>query len=342
MRKLMLVLVMLLGGCGEVDEQTTINNIDSKHESVECNEGDSNLMLDALMNTKMLNNIEYYAVEGFNFKLNFESLVKVNPILFNWDVSTNYGSHNNFSYEVLPKNDGDIDINISIRSPFSESIIDNNSYKINVSNGVTSNIDVMFVGDSTTNHGFYTNELINITDKVTLIGTRGQGLNKHEGRSGWTVSKYINDEESPFVFDGVLDVTRYLSETANYSDLVIFNLGINDIFSSKSETDYINRESVFINGLKEFQRQFESNGIEFAVAITIQANDQTSFGVDYGARYKKWLYDSNLHRLNQAVIDNFDNVIALNVSEWKDSVHPTEAGYKDIAHSFYYYLANKY
>lgn len=54
--------------------------------------------------------------------------------------------------------------------------------------------NVLVIGDSYVNSGAITQRLLDIstTDalKTTLIGTRGAGTNKHEGRGGWKVSDY--------------------------------------------------------------------------------------------------------------------------------------------------------
>jgi lysophospholipase L1-like esterase len=52
----------------------------------------------------------------------------------------------------------------------------------------------MFVGDSLTQAGTYTGEVVTIAGSdvmgVSLIGTRGAGSNKHEGRGGWRVDDF--------------------------------------------------------------------------------------------------------------------------------------------------------
>lgn len=64
---------------------------------------------------------------------------------------------------------------------------------------------VVFIGDSLVNAGTITQTLLEIADPdamdVTLIGTRGSGLNKHEGRGGFTVDDYTTVGRTYYQFD---------------------------------------------------------------------------------------------------------------------------------------------
>jgi len=68
--------------------------------------------------------------------------------------------------------------------------------------GVTKN--VLMIGDSLTQDGTITQTLIDIaaTDVmgVNLIGTRGTGANKHEGRGGWTINDYATVGRTFYLF----------------------------------------------------------------------------------------------------------------------------------------------
>jgi lysophospholipase L1-like esterase len=68
--------------------------------------------------------------------------------------------------------------------------------------GTTKN--VLMIGDSLTQAGMITQTLIDIaaTDVmgVNLIGTRGTGANKHEGRGGWTINDYATVGRTFYLF----------------------------------------------------------------------------------------------------------------------------------------------
>ena len=78
---------------------------------------------------------------------------------------------------------------------------------------------VLMIGDSLVNAGTITQTLLDIaaTDVmgVTLVGTRGTGLNKHEGRGGWKVSDYATVGPTYYSFNvsGVTTVPQINSTT---------------------------------------------------------------------------------------------------------------------------------
>ncbi|WP_168383467.1 GDSL-type esterase/lipase family protein [Acinetobacter indicus] len=70
------------------------------------------------------------------------------------------------------------------------------------SNAGTKN--VLVIGDSYVNAGVITQTLldnaVNDVTKINLIGTRGTGLNKHEGRGGWKISDYATVGRTYYAF----------------------------------------------------------------------------------------------------------------------------------------------
>lgn len=79
------------------------------------------------------------------------------------------------------------------------------------------------IGDSLVNAGFITQRLLDIAVndvmKVSLIGTRGTGLNKHEGRGGWKIADYAGAGQSNYKFtvSGVTTSPAINSTTYTYS-----------------------------------------------------------------------------------------------------------------------------
>ncbi|WDE16898.1 hypothetical protein KMZ14_04950 [Acinetobacter schindleri] len=67
------------------------------------------------------------------------------------------------------------------------------------------NLNVSVIGDSLVNAGAMTQRLLDLqatnTTKLNLIGTRGTGLNKHEGRGGWTINDYTGVGRTYYKFD---------------------------------------------------------------------------------------------------------------------------------------------
>lgn len=64
--------------------------------------------------------------------------------------------------------------------------------------------NVLVIGDSYVNAGVITQTLldnaVNDVTKINLIGTRGTGLNKHEGRGGWKISDYATAGRTYYAF----------------------------------------------------------------------------------------------------------------------------------------------
>ncbi|MEG0927270.1 SGNH/GDSL hydrolase family protein [Chryseobacterium sp.] len=103
---------------------------------------------------------------------------------------------------------------------------------------------VLVIGDSTVNHGYtikYISDFFaNDNMHVEFIGTRtSQGV-KHEGRSGWRLSNYMNDASfgdfsnafwngTKFSFSDYLTTS---SQNMTDGDWVFIQLGINDIYSA--------------------------------------------------------------------------------------------------------------
>lgn len=84
------------------------------------------------------------------------------------------------------------------------------------------NKNVLVIGDSYVNAGTITQRLLDIsaTDalKTTLIGTRGAGTNKHEGRGGWKVSDYatVGRTYYQFTVSGITTVPAINSTVYTY------------------------------------------------------------------------------------------------------------------------------
>lgn len=89
------------------------------------------------------------------------------------------------------------------------------------------NKKVMVIGDSLVSAGVITQTLLDIAGGdvmgVTLLGTRGSGSNKHEGRGGWTVNNYTTAGPTYYSFtvSGVtvapaINATEYSNNGAVY------------------------------------------------------------------------------------------------------------------------------
>lgn len=92
--------------------------------------------------------------------------------------------------------DAQTDVNLTSASTIVQ-IVDKNAKA-----GQTLNIS--FIADSLGSSGLITQRLLELATndvmKVNLIGTRGTGLNKHEGRGGWTINDYSGPGRTYYSF----------------------------------------------------------------------------------------------------------------------------------------------
>lgn len=173
------------------------------------------------------------------------------------------------------------------------------------------NKKVLFIGDSLTDATTYAREIVNLfsTDvmNVELLGTRGNGDAKHEGRSGWRAWEYVNLPTGEYGYLGdnafynestqKFDFTYYM-DTQGYSDVdyVFINLGTNDIGRSHHNTDNDIIESY--NFIIDSIKAFDTN-----VKILLWLPPTRALGM-IGTR--KANIDTAL-RANQLIINTYDN-----------------------------------
>lgn len=166
---------------------------------------------------------------------------------------------------------------------------------------------ILAIGDSTTDAGVWTQRTLDVAAanansvQPTLMGTRGSGSNKHEGRSGWTIARYFQPSgadvaENPFVEnDGdKFNMAYYLSSTGQAAPAIVnWHLGINDIFSATTDAavnsvmdtaiDRLNRmigltADATVGSVKESNASAAN-----LIAVPISpAGMQDAFGDDYG------------------------------------------------------------
>lgn len=162
---------------------------------------------------------------------------------------------------------------------------------------------ILFIGDSKTDANKYTQYLLDMFEEdpmnIELLGTRGPGNNKHEGRSGWSAENYVENnawrgviEESPFWNPQTeqFDFAYYMEHNSyDHVDYVFINLGTNDSYDN-----FIDYYHKMIDGI----RAFDSN---ILIAIWIPAPFAT-FG---GYTHKN--NDNQTFKMMQAIIDEFDS-----------------------------------
>lgn len=241
---------------------------------------------------------------------------------------------------------------------------------------------VLFIGDSLTDAGQYTAELVNLFSddsmNVELLGTRGTGTNKHEGRSGWRAYTYVqcaNNQEDWDTWGGsvssIINNPFYNSETENFDfeyymenqgydnvDYVFICLGTNDIArgNHQSDEELLEYYNTMINSIKSFNSSIK---IGLWLPPTRGLSDNS---------FKETI--TNSLRMNKFLIENYDNreseniylvPVYMNVDPYHDyntaqvpvtsrssdtlmtinspdAVHPKTLGYQHIADLIYGYI----
>lgn len=120
----------------------------------------------------------------------------------------------------------------------------------------------LMIGDSLTQRGYYTQRLLDLFAddemSIELLGTRGTGANRHEGRAGWSIHDYVINSTkagftNPFYNPNVdtFDFAYYMSEQG-YSDVdyVFVNLGTND--RGRQNDAIITDLNIILNSIKNY------------------------------------------------------------------------------------------
>ena len=134
---------------------------------------------------------------------------------------------------------------------------------------------VMIIGDSTTDSGVPSAELLNLFDpdvmNVELLGTRGTAPALHEGRFGWNSTEYVTLQSKNAVVNAFYNPTSSAFDFAYHMaqqgyagvDAVIINLGINDRNESIPEATTVANYTTMINSIKAY-----NPNIKIIVALT--------------------------------------------------------------------------
>jgi len=317
------------------------------------------------------------AVVGKEVNIYFENVINDNPLKYQIDVVCSIGNQQNERWTCVPEKEGVYPLSINIYKDYS---IAAKAYTEVIvkpeTNHPDKEIKCLFIGDSITSGGIYTKELLsmagNANMKISLIGTKGALPNCYEGISSKTVDYFFINPESPFVFNGVFNFSRYMKKYSFTStDYVFINLGINDlIYVSNDEAleeriasmlmDY----QCMINSIKSFNEE-----IKVGIMITIPpSSSQDAFGRTYGSGQTQWRYKRNNFIWTKELIEKFRGsenkgiylvpanvnldtrnnmlmeTVAVNsrnpatVERQRDGVHPATSGYMQIADMVYYFL----
>ena len=174
-----------------------------------------------------------YAMQGLETHVYPEHLLADDYKNYEHDVTCLRGQHRKRGFVWTPQptdNVGTYPISWSVHNKQSGNQLAAASSLINLANIAAKSgqtVKALVIGDSLVNAGVITQRLLDIAVddvmKVQLIGTRGTGLNKHEGRGGWKIADYATTGRSDYKFtvSGVTTVpainsTKYMFDGRTY------------------------------------------------------------------------------------------------------------------------------
>lgn len=142
---------------------------------------------------------KYYLLAGREVSMYFDNLLPDAAADYEWDIDgLSLGQHQNERWTTNPSGaQSATTVTVSaIRRVDAVTVASGTTSVVGVAASANSGATkkCLFIGDSLTQADVMTQTLLDIagTDVmgVTMLGTRGSGSNKHEGRGGWTISDY--------------------------------------------------------------------------------------------------------------------------------------------------------
>lgn len=210
---------------------------------------------------------------------------------------------------------------------------------------------VLFVGDSLTAAAEYPAQVKTAVPTLTLIGTQGTST-KHEGHSGFSFQKFCTDATSPFVFSSVLNIPSYLAVLADTPDIVVFELGINDLINYTM--------SNYTAGLTLWKQYADTLIAAFAAALpsaklymtTTTRCNALPYGCWWsygrvGSTINDWTWGQVRRQLLAAQVTNYSaRLIPAHLlldtrggMDFTNGVHPNSAGYVQMGNEIAYGLS---
>lgn len=153
---------------------------------------------------------KFYAMEGLETHIYPEHLLVEDHKLYEHDITCNRGSQRVRGYVWTPTAAdpiGNYALTWALHDKQKGELLTSATSTIvladkNAKSGITKKVSV--IGDSLVNGTVITQRLLDVAAndsmKIELIGTRGTGTNKHEGRGGWTINDYTGTGRTYYQF----------------------------------------------------------------------------------------------------------------------------------------------
>lgn len=268
-----------------------------------------------------------YALKGLETNIYFKHTVDCDYSIFDYDVVCNKGGQRLRNWRLTPTiadSTGEHDFSLSCYDKKTHVMQATATAKIVIASpssnsGVTKK--VMMLGDSWTAAGVTTQTILDnaISDvmKVELVGTKGSGLNKHEGRGGWTVARYNTNDADNIFWNGAtskFDFVNYLSVTGQTTpDVVLIQLGINDVRSASNSTAVVNTFNTAKAQLDNMIASMKLANPSIKVALVPPATQGDQNAWDYSSDMTAWRAKINMFVWAREMINYFKEKEAQNI-----------------------------
>ena len=231
-------------------------------------------------------------------------------------------------------------------------------------------LTILVIGDSTVNlatslpGGGETGKMLALASAdnypLTLLGTRGTGMNQHEGRGGWTAKMMCTQASAgttPNAFwnpnTSKFDFSYYMAQQG-YSgvDCVFFQFGINDMTSYNASriVNDTQAESAIAEMFTYMDEMIASihnydSSIKIVINTTIPCTDDQD--VWLVGNQPCWRHKRNTWMLNVASLTHYANMsnvfvswysACFDISKLSDSVHPTQEGFDQLGEQMYSFM----
>jgi hypothetical protein len=180
------------------------------------------------------------------------------------------------------------------------------SVALRVSSGAVMARKCLLVGDSLCADGRWPDALAALLPTWTFLGQHVSAYagTHHEGHSGFSFLRYCTDAGSPFVTAGVLNVPAYLAALGDTPDVVVFELGINDMINYTPTNQDAGITAMFarIDELLAAWAAAVPAASLYLVTPPVPNARPEAFGVDYGAAIPRFRWVQVGHYLRRRML----------------------------------------
>ena len=266
-----------------------------------------------------------YVAVGSEINIYYRNIIQcdnINRYTIKWSTSsgTLICRSYNECLRIEPTSPLQFDVVVSVLDKVSMETIESKLVTIKCISSDISPKNIMFIGDSLTDAGYFPAEIEHNLSSGTLttIGTRSDTVviddisltSKNEGRSGWTTNDYCNvaskgNFTNAFYNNGKFDFAYYM-QSNYYTNVgyVVITLGTNDV-ADLSRTDYdaiIKNYEMMIGSIHDY-----NPNVDVILSLVTPSATTDGWGASNGRVMSKDIFDYYQLKLVSRLIDRFSN-----------------------------------